>query len=219
MMRIGCTLAFALALAPALARADDKGMTKPKPTEAEARPDAAPGMKMPGTEAPPAEQQMTDARLITLLHRVNQEEIAAGKLAQKKGSSAEVKDYGKKLIADHTRSNQEVMATAKKAGITPNDSELTAHDQEMMRVDKKKMDELKRLSGTEFDRAFTQELSRDHDHMISMLRDSKKQLSAPVRELVDNTIPVMEQHKDLADKAAKSADRGVRGRTPQPVKR
>jgi putative membrane protein len=164
-----------------------------------------------------ADDKWTDARLVTLVHHVNQEEIAAGKLAQEKGSSQQIKDYGRKLVSDHTRLDQDVLAAATKAGIRPNDSELSTQDKEMMRVDKRKMEQIRRLSGSEFDKAFAQEMSRDHDHMISMLRDAKKQVSAPMRELIDSTIPVLQEHKDLADKAAKSD--GSRARTPKPLKR
>ena len=195
-------LFFALALCPALAHAGDKGAT------------SAPRARAPaGTN----DEKWTDARLVTLLHHVNQEEIAAGKLAQEKGSSQEIKDYGRKLVTDHTRSDQDVLTAATKVGIKPNDSELSANDKEMMRIDKKKLEQLRRLSGSEFGKAFAQEMSRDHDHMISMVRDAKKQVSAPMRELIDSTIPVLQEHKDLADKAARS-DRN-QARTPKPLKR
>ncbi|TMB08550.1 MAG: DUF4142 domain-containing protein [Deltaproteobacteria bacterium] len=80
-----------------------------------------------------SDEKMTDARLVALLHHVNQDEIAAGKLAQQKGQSVDIKAYGKRLVTDHSSSDQEVMAAAKKAGISPSDSALTANDKEMMR--------------------------------------------------------------------------------------
>jgi putative membrane protein len=195
-------LLFALALCPALASADDKAAS------------ATPRSRAASNQN---DDKWSDGRLVALLHHVNQEEIAAGKLAQEKGNSQAIKDYGRKLVKDHTRSDQDVLAAADKAGIKSNQRELTTHDQEEMRVDKKKMDQVKRLSGSEFDTGFAQVMSRDHDHMISMLRDAKKQVSAPMRELIDSTIPVLQEHKDLADKAAKSDS--SHARTPKPLKR
>jgi len=188
----GEILAFALALAPALSFAAQK--------QAE-------------------DAKMTDERLVTILHDTNKEEIQAGRLAQQQGSSADIKSYGEKLVTDHTKADEQVMAAASKAGVKPNPSSLTAHDKEMMQTDKKKMDQMKRLSGSQFDAAFAQEMSRDHDHMISMLRDARQHVSPPIQELVQQTIPVLQQHKDLADKASKSADQKTQGRQPQPVKR
>ena len=205
----GFALLLALAAVPA-AKAEEKdakGNAKQEP-----RPHAIPGVRS-------AEEKWSDGRLVALLHRVNQEEIAAGMLGQRKGISSQVKELGRRLVADHTRADQELVVAAKKVGLVPNDSEISAHDKEMLRIDKNKMEELGRLSGTEFDKAFGQEMGRAHEHMISMLRDAKKQVSAPLRELVDNTIPVLEQHKDLAGKAAKGSERGGEARRAQPIKR
>ena len=167
-----------------------------------------------------SDEKMTDARLVALLHHVNQDEIAAGKLAQR-GQSVDIKAYGKQLVTDHSSSDQEVMAAAKKAGISPTDSALTASDKEMMRVDKNKMGQIKRMSGAEFDRTFAQVLVQDHQHMISLLRDHKGDLQSPeLKTLVDNTIPVLEKHKDLARKALRNAPPPANlGRTPNPPTR
>jgi putative membrane protein len=199
-------LVFALLLAPALAWAEDKGTTKA--TDA-ARTDANP-MNTPdtGKTARAGDDTLTDARLVALLHHVNKDEIAAGKLAQAKGQSAAIKSYGKRLVSDHTRSDQQLTAAAKRAGIAIQDSALTAHDKEEMKVQQNKMDQLKKLKGAEFDRAFGSTLAQDHDHMVSMLRDHKDDLRSPeLKQLVDKTIPVLEQHKDLAEKAEKDAGR------------
>jgi putative membrane protein len=219
MKLINSGLVVALLLAPAFARAEDKGTTKTNSQDA-ARTDANP-MNTPDTgKAQAGEEKMTDARLVALLHHVNQDEIAAGKLAQQKGQSASIKSYGKQLVADHSKSQQEVTAAAQQAGVAIKDSALTAHDKEMMKVDKNKMDQLKRLSGAEFDVAFAQELARDHDHMVSMLRDHKGDIqSADLKQLVEKTIPVLEKHKDLAEKAEKDAGRSANQARTAPARR
>src|SRR5205823_11158134 len=212
-------IAFALALAPALLQAEEKSTTTPTSKDS-ARTDANP-MNTPDTgsrakKSSAADEKMTDARLVALLHHVNQDEIAAGKLAQQKGQSADIKSYGKQLVDDHTKADADVKAAATKAGISPSDSALTAHDREMMRVDKNKMDQLKKMSGAEFDRTFAQVLTQDHQHMISLLRDHKGDLQSPeLKTLVDNTIPVLEKHKDLARKVLRNSPPPANlGRTP-----
>ncbi len=47
------------------------------------------------------------------LHHSNQMEVAAGKLAEEKGQSKDVKSFGKTLVTDHTASDRKVMALAK----------------------------------------------------------------------------------------------------------
>jgi len=128
--------------------------------------------------------------------------------AQSQGQSSAIKSYGQQLIADHTKSDQEVKAAAQKAGLSIDDSALTAHDREMMKIDQNKMDQLKTMKGGEFDRTFAQVLGKDHDHMVSMLRDHKNDLqSADLKQLVEKTLPVLEKHKDMAEKAEKDISR------------
>ena len=238
MKRIATGIAFALMLAPVWAHAEEKSTTtttsssdQTKAATKDTQKTAGNPMNTPDTEksattstadksassgamdkssssASAADEKMTDARLVTLLQKVNKEEIEAGKLAQKRGKSAAIRNFGKTLIADHTKSQKEVSAAAKKAKISPSDSALTMKDKEQEKVDKNKMDQLKKLSGAEFDKTFAQVMSKDHEHMISLLKDHKDDLqSDDLKTLVDNTIPVLEQHKDLADKAMSQESR------------
>lgn len=226
MKRIATGVAFALMLAPVLAHAEEKSTTKATSKDAERT--AGNPMNTPDTDktrgASSSQEKMTDARLIALLQHVNKDEIDAGNLAQKQGKSAEIKNFGKKLVADHTRSHNEVAAAAKKAGIPQDETALTPHDRQMMKIDKNKMDELKKMSGADFDKAFATEMGNDHKGVISMLKDGKGDLkSDELRKLVDDTIPVLERHKDMAEDAASKANRASagsnQGRSPEPVKR
>jgi putative membrane protein len=235
---MGACVAFALAMVPALAHAEDKGTTRTtgqsqvtsdkQPmstampmTEKEAastsrREDASSGEQASNQEA------MTDARFVALMHHVNQDEINAGKLAQKKGKSSAVKSFGKTLVTDHTKSDQKLLAAAKKAGITPRDSALTTKDKEQAKIEKNKMDELKHMSGARFDKGFAQVMSNGHEHVIKMVRDAKDELkSQDLKTYADNTIPVLEKHKDLADQVLHSRQEASagenQGRTPPSV--
>ena len=220
-MKTITVIASAFLLVPALARADSPARTDTKHAERT----AGNPMNTPDTVHAPSSQmpkeKLTDARLVTLLQQVNKDEIDAGKLAEKNGQSAEIQNFGKKLIADHTRSQNEVGAAAKKAGVTASESALTAHDRESMKIDKNKMDELKKMSGAEFDKAFATVMSNDHKHMISLLKDGKGDLrSDDLKTLVDNTLPVLEQHKDMAEDAAGKLQKSTsQGRTPRPIDR
>jgi len=233
MKKIATGIAFALMLAPVLAHAEEKSTTttssQAKPATKDTDKTAGNPMNTPDTEksattatsdrssssssmdkssASASDEKMTDARLVTLLQKVNKEEIEAGKLAEKRGKSEAIRNYGKTLISDHTKSQKEVSAAAKKAKISPKDSALTKTDKEHEKTAKNKMDQLKKLNGAEFDKTFAQVMSNDHEHMISLLKDHKGDIqSEDLKTLVENTIPVLEQHKDLADKAMSQEQR------------
>src|SRR5438067_13013464 len=96
MKMIARGMACALAVAPALAHAEDKSTTKTTSKDAartDANPMNTPDTDKPGKKSAAADEKMTDARLVTLLHHVNQDEIAAGKLAQQNGQRAAIEMY------------------------------------------------------------------------------------------------------------------------------
>jgi len=171
-------------------------------------------------QAKESQAKMTDARLVTLLQKCNREEIEAGQMAQRRGMSEAVRNLGKTLIADHTQAEKEVAKAAKKAKVAASDSALTDQDRQEEKVGKNKMEQMKKMDGAEFDKAFASEMSNDHAHMISLLKEGKGDLhSDALKKLVDDTLPVLQQHKDLADaaasKVARAGSQGNQGRSPR----
>src|SRR4051812_41584022 len=73
-------------------------------------------------------------------------EIALGKLAQEKGSSDAVKQFGKRMVDDHSKATEELKQAAEMAKITV--------PLETPNKVKKAQDKLSKLSGAEFDRVY-----------------------------------------------------------------
>jgi len=73
-------------------------------------------------------------------------EIELGNLAVQKGSSQDVKDFGRKLVQDHGKANADLREIAAKEGITL-PSEFAQKHRDLK-------DRLSKLSGAEFDREF-----------------------------------------------------------------
>jgi putative membrane protein len=138
-------------------------------------------------DAPPS----TEA-VLTKLHMSNQMEIAAGKLAEKKGQSKDVKSFGKTLVTDHTAADKKVMALAKEEKITlPSD----------MPMPDAKMDKMKAASGAEFDRMFASDMLEDHKKDIAEAKLAQGQTQDPrLRGLLSSLIPTLEKHKEIAQK-------------------
>ena len=61
---------------------------------------------------------MSDTLLLSRMHASNQMEIRLGQLAQRNGATARVKQYGQRLVRDHSAADARVTALAKKLGIT-----------------------------------------------------------------------------------------------------
>ena len=127
------------------------------------------------------------------LHHSNQMEIAAGKLAQEKGQSKDVKSFGKTLVSDHTAADKKVMSLAKGEKIDlPTSEPMPADD---------KMDKLKSASGADFDRMFAADMLDDHKRDIADAKAARDNTSdTKLKGLLSSTLPVLEKHRDLAQK-------------------
>jgi putative membrane protein len=131
------------------------------------------------------------ATVLGKLHKSNQKEIAAGKLAQKSGKSREVKAYGKMLEKDHGAADKKVAALAKQEKIdlgaaTPADA---ASDMSGM------------ASDPMFDKKFAQEMVDDHKKDIAEVTEARDGTAdAKLKKLLVDLVPTLQKHQDTAQK-------------------
>jgi putative membrane protein len=114
---------------------------------------------------------------------------APGAGAQEKGQSKDVKSFGKTLVNDHTAADKKVMALAKQEKI-----ELPASPP--MEDDK-----MKSASGADFDKAFAADMLEDHKKAIADVKEARDSTQdAKLKALLVATLPVLEKHRDTAQK-------------------
>jgi putative membrane protein len=92
-------------------------------------------------------------------------EIESGKLAQERAASADVKAFGKQLVADHTKSTAELKAAAAKA--SPPVTLMPALDAEKQSM----LDQLKAAKGADFDRLFIDQQTKAHQRALNLLQN------------------------------------------------
>lgn len=139
-----------------------------------------------------------EARVLSILHAKNQTEIEAGRLAMERGSSEEVREYGRMLVEHHTEADEQVVQAANDAGYS-----LMSREQvrEMMAREKFKDDradpisKLSGLRGRAFDEAFASEMEKGHSKLIKTLRDSAPTVREDVRALIEQMLPTLEEHQ------------------------
>lgn len=126
-------------------------------------------------------------------------EVELGKLAQKNGSSAAVKDFGQRMVTDHSKANAELVAIAKKLNITPPSEPGEKHKA----VHKK----LAALKGEKFDNEYAQHMVDDHEKAVTLFqKQAKHGESKELRDFAAKSLPVLEEHLKLA-RALKDKDR------------
>jgi putative membrane protein len=169
---------------------------------------AAPAFaQTPSTSTPPPAAQPSPtgepvpAEVLTKLHHSNQMEIEAGKLAQEKGQSKAVKDFGKMLVKDHTAADKKVTSVAKQLKV-----ELPTGAPEMKH---EKLEKARALSGPEFDKAFTEAMVEDHKEDVEEATLARNKTPNPqLKKLLSELVPTLEKHRAEAEKLNTAAEKG-----------
>lgn len=118
-------------------------------------------------------------------------EVQLGELAQNKGTDPKVKEFAKMMVTDHTKANDELKALAASKNIT-----LPASPSE----DKQKTStDLSSKSGKDFDKAYIDQMVKDHEKTVKLFEDGQKNVKdAEIKAFIDKTLPVLKTHLDHA---------------------
>jgi putative membrane protein len=118
-------------------------------------------------------------------------EVELGKLATEKASADSVKQFGQRMVADHSKANDELKALAQNKNIT-----LPA---DLGPEDKALRDRLTKLSGPAFDQAYMKAMVTDHVKDVAAFRtESKAGKDADVKAWAAKTLPTLEEHLKMA---------------------
>lgn len=124
-------------------------------------------------------------------------EVELGNLAMAKTTNSSVKDFANMMVTDHTRSNEELMTMAKSKSFMLADSLDGEH--------KAKADNLRNLSGAEFDRAYAATMVEAHQKMLSLMRtEASTGVDANLKDFATKTAPVVQTHLEHAQKLQSS---------------
>lgn len=139
-------------------------------------------------------QDSPEAKFLTDAVRGNLAEVKIGELAQERGQSEGVREFGKMLVEDHSKAMKETAELAKDLGVIPPAEPTT----EQMR----KHDALARLSGAEFDREFAAEMVKGHQEEIAKYEKQAQSGDSKVAELAEDTLPTLKEHLAAAQRLA-----------------
>lgn len=111
-------------------------------------------------------QGITDAQIAHIVVTANQVDIDAGKIAETKGTNAQVKSFGTQMVTDHTGVNKSATELATKLKLTPQDNPTS---QNLKSGGEKNVASLKTLSGAAFDRAYIDHEVTYHEQVLAAL--------------------------------------------------
>lgn len=128
------------------------------------------------------------------LHAINQNEIAASKLAQSNGTSR-VKGFADTMIRDHTAADEKVTTLAGKLSVKISDDPKDKLARRLKADGEKLGSQLSNLHGDEFDRTYARAMVDGHRRALAMIDSERsgcdeKQLCS----LLDELRPVIQSH-------------------------
>ena len=175
-------LTAALAVAPAVAFAQSAApATKEKPPATSMDKDADKGKLAAG-----------DRKFVTEALQGGMAEVELGRLASERASNDAVKQFGQRMADDHGKAGDELKKIAQDKGVTP--------PAEMDAKHKKLHDRLAKLSGAEFDRAYMDEMVRDHRADVkNFQRQATGARDPDVKAFASNTLPTLQEHLKQAE--------------------
>ena len=129
----------------------------------------------------------------------HQAEIALAQLALQKAESADVKQFGAKMLQEHQQANLEVQQLAMKEGVT-----LPKRISDKQKV---KLQQLAQLSGRTFDLAYIQYMLQDHTKDVKEFEQTAERLqNQTMKNWAFHTLPMLKQQLVLASSLATSLD-------------
>jgi predicted outer membrane protein len=132
----------------------------------------------------------TDEEFLKAAIGINLAEIDAGEMAQEKGQSDGVKEFGKMLVDDHTKANEEATRLAEESKVTPPNA---ASEKEQEAAKK-----LSGLSGAAFDTEFVSHMAMGHEEAIAMFKDKADDGDNAVSTFAKDMLPDLEKHLEKA---------------------
>jgi putative membrane protein len=106
-------------------------------------------------------------------------EVAMGNLAEQNGKSEDVKSFGKRMVADHSKANDELKSIASQKGVTLPSKEPTVK--------------------WSSDKTYIDMMVKDHEKDLAEFQEEAKTGSDPeLKKFAEDTAKIVQEHLDLA---------------------
>ncbi len=149
-------------------------------------------------QAPAAAQQpkslASDSAFIATAGSAGLLQVKLGKLAEKKGSSTSVAEFGKRMVTDYSKTNEELKAAAKNAGFP---------EPVLLRQDQLTFDRFNVMGRSAFDKNYMAEMVKQHGDAVRLFQqESSGGKVQSLKQLASRMLPEAEQRLSLATETA-----------------
>jgi putative membrane protein len=138
-----------------------------------------------------------DRKFVTDALKGGMAEVKLGQMATEKGNSQDVKDFGQKMVTDHTKMGDQMKDVAGQIGVTP-PTMMTPKDEALEA-------KLKMLSGDSFDKAYIQAMVKDHQEDLMAFNKEITNGTAPqVKSAAADGKKIISEHLQMIRKIAQT---------------
>ncbi len=191
------TLAGAVLLCGGIAMAQTGSMQRPSPAGTPGNPQTDPNMQGNMANGMGSGNALMDKDFVKKALEGGMTEVQMGQVAAQKGNSDDVKQFGQKMVDDHTRLGDAMKQVAEKISVkVPTD---------ISKKDKKMLAELQGLSGDAFDQAYIKMMVKDHKGDDNDFKMEAQNGTIPeVKQAATEGEQIISQHLQLIEQIAQA---------------
>jgi len=148
-----------------------------------------------------ADAKPNDAQIAHIAYTAGTLDVTAAKQALAKSHNKAVRDFASEMVRDHEAVNDKALALVKKLGVTPEDNPMSAA---LKAGADKKRDELTKLNGAAFDKAYVANEVTYHKTVNGALRDTliPSAQNAELKALLKTGLTLFSEHQAHAEHLA-----------------
>jgi putative membrane protein len=145
----------------------------------------------------PAKPSHADRSFADTAAQAGTAEVEMAKLAQRHAASADVKSFAERMVADHTKANEQLASIATAQGITL-PTKLSGKD-------RRELTRLGKLEGPAFDKEYVKSQVDAHKDAVRLFtRESRSGKDDDLKNFAGTTLPTLEDHLTMVTTLSKS---------------
>jgi putative membrane protein len=140
---------------------------------------------------------LTDAQIAAIVVAANDVDVKVGEQAKSKAADQKVKDFGQRMITDHTAVNKQATDLVTKLNVTPEENPTS---QALRQGGEQTLAQLQGLTGAAYDKAYIDHEVQFHQQVIDAVDQQliPNAQNAELKTLLEQVRPALEGHLEMA---------------------
>ena len=162
-----------------------------------------PSTTKPQPASPKEKPASSDATFMGTAAMDGLAEVEHGRLATQNASAPDVKQFGQRMVDDHSKAGDELKALASKKAV----SLPTELDQKHRAMH----DRLAKLKGAAFDKAYMTHMVTAHQQAVALFqKESKGGSDTDVKAWAAKTLPTLQEHHKMAQSVSATVNKAAK---------